>query len=138
MAAACAASNDWGGGEAGPAAFDGGGVVRALAANLAVPGRDRARVRGGRRAAGQPAEMAHGVAGVLRRKLFEPVNQAVVNRGHLNRNYITDVTADTPYAADILPGVRWGILDAWTDRSSSRGQHSPQSGGRHGDPSGVR
>ena len=111
MAARLRSLYDWGDGEAGPAAFDGEAWYEPYAAYLQSLGVIGQEFEGAGERPASRAEMAHVLAGVLPAELFEPVNQAVVTAGHLNRNYITDVTADTPYAADILRLYAWGILD---------------------------
>jgi len=111
MAARLRSLYDWGDGEAGPAAFDGEAWYEPYAAYLQSLGVIGQEFEGAGERPASRAEMAHVLAGVLPVELFEPVNQAVITAGHLNRNYITDVNADTPYAADILRLYAWGILD---------------------------
>lgn len=97
--------------EAGPGGFAGETWYDPYVAYLQSLGVIRQEFEGHYERPAGRAEMAHVLAGVLPAELFEPVNQAVVTAGYLNRNYITDVTDHTPYAADILRLYAWGILD---------------------------
>ena len=128
MAARLRSLYDWGDGEVGPAAFAGETWYAPYVGYLQSLGVIGQEFEGAYRRPADRAEMAHVLAGALPADLFEPVNGAVVAAGHLNRNYITDVTADTPYAADILRLYAWGVLDGVDDTGSFRpGDSIPRS-----------
>lgn len=69
-------------------------------------------------AAATRAQMAHILANALPRSLFVPLNGDIVSTAYFSREYITDVTAGTPFRQDILTLYEWGILSG-LDRTGS-------------------
>lgn len=101
---------EYGDSETGPGQYGGGAWYQPYVAylqSLEVVGQE---FEGSYDRGATRAEMAHVLAGTLPGDLLEPINRDVVTAGYLNRNYITDVTSETPYWEDILLLYQWGIL----------------------------
>ena len=110
MAARLRSLYETGDSEAGPAAWEDGGLwyqpyvsylqERGVLGRELEDAYDRPATR---------AEMAHVLAGALPESLFEPVNQDTVTAGQAAGQYLTDVGGGTPYQEDILRLYSWGI-----------------------------
>ncbi len=110
MAARLRSLYEHGDGETGPGTYTGGAWYQPYAAYLQAMGIIGTEFNGAYTQPATRAQMAHILANTLPRELFSPVNQELVTTGYLNRNYIRDVSRDTPYEQDILTLYYWGIL----------------------------
>ncbi len=111
MAARLRSLYETGDSETGPAAYggDGGMWYQPYVSYLQEKGSIGRELEDACNRPATRAEMAHVLANALPDSLFAPVNGEVVSAGYEAGQYITDVTASTPYREDILKLYTWGV-----------------------------